>query len=177
MKYCNKIRLQERIEQIVCRTTASIGWWQQQLLSKLGLKNRKTTEIVKGLWEIDGESVLGRLKCGNTGIQEQCQKEAEIRTWIQETILLLSFHEWQEHYRYWYILSETKCSYFNIQEYFTTFYLKFLFQKFHFTANTQLGAHLVFQTEIQAELFSVKYQPLFLNVIYNIHLTNQQIRQ
>lgn len=53
-------------------------------------------------------------------------------------------------------------------------YLKFLFQKFNLIANTQLGACPIFQTEIQAELFSVKYQPLSLNVC-NINLTHQQI--
>lgn len=59
--------------------------------------------------------------------------------------------------------------------YFTTIYLKLLFQKFHLIANTQLGAHLICHTEIQAELFSVKYQPLLLTVVWNINLTNQQI--
>lgn len=62
-----------------------------------------------------------------------------------------------------------------LKEYFTTIYLRFLFQKFHLIANTQLNAYLVFQTEIQAELFSVKYQPLLLNVIRNRNLTNQQV--
>ena len=54
-------------------------------------------------------------------------------------------------------------------------YLKFLFQKFHLIVNTQLGVHRIFQTEREAELFSVKCQPLSLNVTCNINLTNQQI--
>lgn len=123
MKYCNRIRLQERIEQISCRTTASMGWWQQQVLS-IKARLEKTERLLK-LWKAHGrlmeKIVLGRLKHGNAEIQEQCRKEAENRTWIEETILVLSFYEWEEHYSYWYILSETKCSYFNIKEYFTNY--------------------------------------------------------